>query len=135
MNRFAQDTLNRFVRGELSVPDLASSLKGSVSLNFANPGERIIKITPGSNLATVQFSREDIANAIRRYLRFETESDDLSGWAAVIRMLDSHFDLDPHDPDPDTAWGIIDRLMNSAAAGDLDREQAEELLRILDVEP
>lgn len=135
MNQFGRDALSRFVQGELSVPELSRMLEGSVSLNFTNPGERIVKIAPGSNLAAVEFSRDNIANAIRRFLRFETESDDLSEWAAVIRMLDSYFNLDPRDPDPDTVWDIVDRLMNSGVAGDLDREQAEALLRVLQLEP
>lgn len=131
----SRDALTRFVRGEWSLAELRDELQGSVTIDFENPATRIIRVAPGAPLATVEFNRSDIGNAIRRFLSFEGESQNLSNWAAVIRMLDSHFTLDPRDQNPDAVWSAIDDLVAVGVTGELDRQAAEDLLRSLELEP
>ena len=103
-----------------------------MTMDFDDRRSREVHFAPGSPLPTVGFTRAEVQGALKRFLSFELEAEELSDWAAVIRMLDSHFDLDPSDPDPDRVWDVIDQLMAPEVSGDLDRGRAAEVLRVLE---
>lgn len=126
--------LAQFVRGELSATELAQELSGIVSMDLSNSSRREIVLLAPSRLQTTSFSRRDVCRSVERYLSFKITAEELSSWAAVIRLLDSHFLVDPPDAKPDQLWDTLDRLMAPEVWGEIDRDSAVELIAALQCE-
>lgn len=115
MSRHHLETcLGEFARGTRPLADLEQCLRGNVRLSFWDTNER--RATPLTNLPRVEFTRRDVDAQLQRYLASDLSAQDLSDWAAAMRLLGC-FVLDEDDQASSQIWDLIDEIMSPDAWG------------------
>jgi hypothetical protein len=119
--------LARFVYGQIGLADLALELGQVIALDYEDSSHRAAKFNAEWTAPAVVFSRVDVCRTIDRFMGFQITEDELSDWAATIRLLDLCYVLDPQDHAPDVVWDVLERLMAPAVWGEIDRDGVKQL--------
>lgn len=120
--------LERFVSGGISPDELKVCVEQRARFRFLDTSERSLQGIGA--LPRARFTRADVDRQLIRYLAERLSAEELSDWAATLRLSDC-FEADESDPSSTEVGDFLDELVSPDAWGPITIDSVIDLRRRL----